>query len=154
VTLLVEWQGPSVATARADTYAADVLSAVVDDEHSQMTGRFVDTGVFQTAQFEYEPLAHTGPLVFSGTTTMDRLPAALTVLASECEMMNTPDYVDASALARAAKRRRVADALDAEQGPSLAHTIGNWWAVAGLDYHTGYADALAAQTPADLHRFV
>ncbi|GJG85202.1 hypothetical protein tb265_03830 [Gemmatimonadetes bacterium T265] len=154
VTLLVEWQGPSVVTARADTYAADVLAAVVDDERSPMAGRLVDSGNFQSAQFGYETLAHTGPLVFSGTTTMDRLASALTALAAECDIMSAPDYFDAPALADAAKRRRVAAALEAEAGPSLAHTIGNWWAVAGLDYHLGYDDALAAQTPGDLRRFV
>jgi len=143
-----------VTTARADTYAADVLSAVVDDERSPMAARLIDTGNFQSAQFGYETLAHTGPLVFSGTTTMDRLAGALTVLAAECDMMSAPDYFDAPALADAAKRRRVAAALEAEEGPSLAHTIGDWWAVAGLDYHTGYADALAGQTPADLRRCV
>ena len=154
VTLVVEWQGPSVATARADTYAADVLSAVVDDDRSPMAARLIDSGQFQSATFGYETLAHTGPLVFSGTTTMDRLPGALTALANEYDLMGGADYFTTPALADAAKRRRVQAALEAEEGPSLAHTIGDWWAVAGLDYHTGYADALAAQTPADLHRFV
>lgn len=154
VTLTVQWQGPSVTAAKADTYAADVLSAVVDDERSPTAGRLIDSGLFQTATIGYETLAHTGPLVFSGTTTVDKLAGALTVLASELDLMGAPDYFTPSALADAAKRRRVAAALAAEEGPALAHTIGDWWAVAGLDYHPGYADALAAQTPADLRRFV
>lgn len=154
VTVTVQWQGPSVATERAATHAADVFSEVVDDERSDLTHRFVDGGAFQSASFGYESLAHTGPITFTGTTTVEQLPIALTVLAAELDRMAADDYFAPAALAAAAKRRRVEEALDAEAGPALAHTLGYWWGVAGLDYHAGYAAGLAAQTPDDLRRFV
>jgi hypothetical protein len=33
------------------------------------------------------------------------------------------------------------------------HTIGYWWAVAGLDYFTEYAAAVRAVTREDVHAF-
>jgi zinc protease len=155
VTLRVQWQGPSVVGDRADTHAADVFSAVVNDGESAMTERLVDAGWFQSASFDYQSLAHTGPITFTGTTTVEQLPGALTVLAGELDLMAAADdYFAEPPLAAAAKRRRVEQALAAEAGPALAHTLGYWWGVAGLDYHAGYADGLAAQRPADLRRFV
>jgi zinc protease len=153
VTVTVQWQGPSVADAAA-THAADVFSEVVNDDESYLTRRLVDGGAFQSAGFGYQSLAHTGPITFSGVTTVERLPEALTVLAAELDGMQAHDYFEAPALAAAAKRRRVEQALDAEAGPALAHTLGYWWGVAGLDYHAGYAAGLAQQTPDDLRRFV
>jgi hypothetical protein len=76
------------------------------------------------------------------------------VLSTELEHLGSEEYFTAPALAAAAKRRRVEEALEAEAGPALAHTLGYWWGVASLDYHAGYAAGLAAQTPQDLRRFV
>jgi zinc protease len=45
VTLTLQWQGPSVGADRAETYAADVLAEVVNDEQSDLTHRLVDTGL-------------------------------------------------------------------------------------------------------------
>jgi zinc protease len=154
VTLTLQWQGPSVGADRAATYAADVLAEVVNDEQSDLTHRLVDTGLFQSAGFHHQTLAHVGPITFTGTTTLERLPEALTVLSTELEHLGSEEYFTAPALAAAAKRRRVEEALEAEAGPALAHTLGYWWGVASLDYHAGYAAGLAAQTPQDLRRFV
>jgi zinc protease len=154
VTITAQWQGPSVARDRAATYAADVFAEVVNDERSGLAQRLVDGGLFQSASFGYQTLAHTGPVTFSGTTTVEQLPGALSALAAELTFMRGDDYFTPAALADAAKRRRVWQALEAEAGPALAHTLGYWWGVAGLDYHQGYGAGLAAQTPADLRRFV
>jgi zinc protease len=154
VTVTVAWQGPSAVRDRAATHAADVFAEVVNDDESDMTRRLVDRGLFQSASFGYQSLAHTGPVTFTGTTTVDGLPAALTALSVELDQMRDDAYFAAPALAAAAKRRRVEAALEAEAGPALAHTLGYWWGVAGLDYHAGYAAGLAAQTPDSLRRFV
>jgi zinc protease len=158
ITVTVQWQGPSVGRGPgADTdgtLAADVLSAVVNDERSSLTKHLVDAGAFQSAGFGYQTLAHTGPVTFTGVTTADKLAVGLTALAAELDMMSFDDYFEPRMLADAAKRRRVEAALEAEEGPALAHTLGYWWGVAGLDYHAGYERGLAAQTPASLQRFV
>ena len=154
ITIQLQWQGPGARDAVADTYAADVLSEVVNDAQSGFTRRLVDDGFFTSARMSYQTLAHTGPVTFVGTTTVEQLGAALTMLAAELQMMTAPDYFEPRALAVAAKRRRVAQSFEREEGVTLAHTLGYWWAVTGLPYHAAYADGLAARTPADLTAFV
>ena len=153
VTILVEWQGPSVTSQRGDTYAADVLSQLVADEESEFQKRLVESGLFQSASLGYQTLSHVGPIEFIGTTTVDHLAAALTVLQTEVMMMGNDSYFDADALSIAAKQRRVAQSFDLERGPGLAYEYADWWATSGLDYYMTYGDSLSVRTPADLEQF-
>jgi len=153
VTILVEWRGPSVATQRSDTYAADVLSQLVADEESEFQKRLVESGLFQSASLGYQTQSHVGPIEFLGTTTIDHLAAALTVLQTEVMMMGNDTYFDPDALSIAAKQRRVAQSFDLERGPGLAYEYADWWATSGLDYYMTYGDSLSARTPADVQRF-
>ena len=154
ITVALQWQGPSVGTDTDATFAADVLSAYVNDEQSDFQKRLVDSGLFHSASLSYETLDHTGPVSFVGTTTMERLGGALTVLQAELTNMSANEYFDPQLLATVKKRRSVATAFQLEESIGLAHTVGYWWAVAGLDYYLGYGDKLAARKPADLNAFV
>ena len=40
-----------------------------------------------------------------------------------------------------------------EQPSTFAHTVGFWWAVAGLDYYLGYVDGMRAVTEDDIAEF-
>lgn len=155
VTVRLQWRGPSVGEDPGGTYDADVLSDVVNDPESAFTRRLVDEGPFQSARLQYETLAHTGPITFIGTTTADRLSDALAVLVGELTLMQLDSgYFEPRALATAAKRRRVAESLEREEGVTLAHALAEAWAVTGLSYRASYVDSLAARRPADLARFV
>ncbi|HET7553062.1 MAG TPA: pitrilysin family protein [Gemmatimonadaceae bacterium] len=154
ISIEIQWQGPSVRSNADDTYAADVFSAFVDDEQSAMQKRLVDSGVFHTASFGYQTLDHTGPITFYATTSMDKLAAALTVLQAELMNMGAEDYFDPELLRVVEKRRSVATAFELEESIGLAHTVGYWWAIAGLDYYLGYTDNLSKRNAADLSGFV
>ena len=154
ITVELQWQGPSARADADATYAADVLSAFVDDERSAFQKRLVDSGLFHAASLSYQTLDHTGPIVFVGTTTMEKLAGALTVLQAEIMNMGVDGYFDPVLLETVKKRRSVATAFQLEESIGLAHTVGYWWAVAGLDYYLGYVDNLSTRTPADLGAFV
>lgn len=154
VTVQIEWQGPSVRKDAGATYAADVLSGLLADKESQFQRELVDAGLFHAASLSYQSLDHTGPITFWGTTTADKLPAALTVLSSELSRMGGEDYFKPSDLQIAEKRRAVQTAFQFEEGAQLAHTFGYWWAVAGLDYYLGYSDNLSTQRVNDVRAFV
>ncbi len=154
ITLEIQWQGPSVRSNTEDTYAADVFSAYVNDEQSKLQKRLVDSGIFHTASFGYQTLDHTGPISFYGTTSMDQLAAALTVLQAELMTMRADDYFDPELLNVVEKRRSVATAFELEESVGLAHTVGYWWSVAGLDYYMNYTDNLSKRTASDLSGFV
>lgn len=154
ITLEIEWQGPSVRSNSDDSYAADVFSAYVNDEQSALQKRLVDSGLFHTVSFGYQTLDHTGPITFYATASMDKLAAALTVLQAELMEMGADDYFDPELLKVVEKRRSVATAFELEESIGLAHTVGYWWSVAGLDYYLGYADNLSKRSAADLSGFV
>lgn len=65
VTLELEWQGPSVSDDPRGTYAADVLSDVLQDDQSDFHTRLVDSGLFQSADLVYTTRAHVGRSPFT-----------------------------------------------------------------------------------------
>jgi len=154
ITVEIQWQGPSSRSNTADTYAADVFSAFVNDEQSELQKRLVDSGIFHSAAFGYQTLDHTGPVTFYGTTSMEKLAGALTVLQAELMNMSADDYFDPELLKVVEKRRSVATAFELEESIGLAHSVGYWWAIAGLDYYLGYADSLSTRSASDLSGFV
>ena len=154
VTIQIAWQGPSVRKQPEATYAADVLSDLLDDNRSLFQHRLVDAGLFQSLSIGYRTLAHTGPIMLRGVTTLQHLPGALTALYSELRMMTDTAYFTTEDLAIAKKRRAVATVLRLEQGLGLAQTVGDLWSVASLDYHLGYVDNLSARSLGDVRRFI
>jgi zinc protease len=154
VTIEIAWQGPGVRQQPEATYAADMLSDLLNDDRSRFHRRLVDSGLFQSLGISYRTLANTGPIVFHGVTTTKRLAGALTVLEGELRGMRDTGYFSAVDLEIAKKRRAVATALSLEQGLGLAQTVGELWSVAGLDYHLGYVDNLSARSLSDVRQFV
>ena len=154
VTIEIAWQGPRVRKQAGATYAADVLSDLLDDDRSAFRHRLVDSGLFQSLTIGYRTLANTGPIILRGVTTPERLPGALTGLEAELRLMTDTAYFSAPDLEIAKKRRAVATVLRLEQGLGLAQAVGDLWSVAGLDYHLGYVDNLSARSLSDVRRFV
>ena len=154
VTIEIAWQGPRVRKQAGATYAADVLSDLLDDDRSAFRHRLVDSGLFQSLTIGYRTLANTGPIILRGVTTPERLPGALTGLQAELRLMTDTAYFSAPDLEIAKKRRAVTTVLRLEQGLGLAQAVGDLWSVAGLDYHLGYVDNLSARSLDDVRRFV
>jgi zinc protease len=154
VTLEIAWQGPSVGSDPQDTYAADVVSDLVDDGNSAFHKHLVDSGLFTQAALSYETLNHVGPITLYATTTPAHLAAALTALQLELMRMGNADYYDTTSIAVAKQRRIVDSAFQLEEGATLATGLSYWWAVTGMDYYLGYVTHLQQQTPADLSRYV
>lgn len=153
VTVMLQWQGPSVRKDRAATYVADVFSDILNEPGSAFQRRLVDSGLWQAVGVNYYTLDQVGPITISGQTTPDKLKAALAALDSEIAKLGDPSYFSAEALANAKASRAVSSAQGAERASGLAHTIGFWWSVADVDYFMGYVDNMAKQTPADLVRY-
>jgi zinc protease len=154
VTIEIAWQGPGVRKQTDASYAADVLADLLNDDHSGFHRRLVDTGIFQSLTIGYNTLANTGPIELHGVTTVDRIAGSLTALATELRMMSDSGYFSATDLEIAKKRRAVATELGLEEGIGLAQTVGQFWSVAGLDYHLGYVDNLSARSLSDVRQFV
>ena len=154
VTVMLRWQGPSVGVDPEGTYAADVFSALVNQPHSGMQKRLVESGLFRSVSVSYYTLDKVGPITITARAAPERVGPALQALRSEISRFDDPDYFTPEELKIAKKRVEVDAAFDLEAGSSLAYTIGFWWSVAGLDYYRGYVDGMIAQDEDDLRAYV
>jgi zinc protease len=153
VTVLVQWQGPSVGQDPKSTYAADVFSDVLNDPQSEFQQKLVDSGLWQSVGVNYYTLNHTGPITISGQTSPEQLHDALTALYGEIGKFDTPGYFSADELEAVKAHRAVTSAFDRERASGFAHTLGFWWSVASLEYYMGYVDFMAQQTIGDLRAY-
>jgi zinc protease len=153
VTVMFQWQGPSVRKDAAATYAADVFSDALNTPGSRFQQRLVDSGLWQAVGVNYYTLDQVGPITISGQAAPERLREALGALREELEKLDDPGYFSADELVAVKAQRAMESALGAERTSGLTHTIGFWWSVADLEYFMGYVDNMAKQTPQDLQRY-
>jgi zinc protease len=153
VTVLLQWQGPSVGKDPKSTYAADVFSDVLNDPGSNFQERLVDSGLWQSLGVNYYTLNNVGPISISGQTSPENLRKALTALETEIAKFDDPGYFDAGELESVKAHRAVTSAFDRERSSGFAHTLGFWWSVADLEYYMGYVDNMAKQTINDLRAY-
>ena len=126
---------------------------MLNQPNSGFQKRLVDSGLFQALGVNYYTLNQVGPISISGTTTPDKLKAALAALDSEIVRFDDPGYFAASELEPVKRQRVVGTAMGLERASGFAHTIGFWWSVASLEYYLGYADNMARQTTKDLNDY-
>jgi zinc protease len=153
VTVLLQWQGPSVGKDPASTYAADVFSDALNQPTSGFQRRLVDSGLFESVGVNYYTLDQVGPITISGQTSPEKLRRALAALDEEIAKLDDPGYFTRAQLEEVKALRTVSSAFGVERTSGLTHTVGFWWSVANLEYFMGYNDTMATQTPADLQRY-
>jgi zinc protease len=153
VTLLLSWQGPSVARDPEATYAADVLSTILNNRTSPMQKRLVDSGLAFFTQISYYTLAHVGPINLMAQTTPAKVLETQRVMLEEVAKFADSNYVSQQQLAAAQKQLGIQTLYEREQATNWAHTIGFWWSVAGLDYYRTYVPNMQRVTRGDLARY-
>ena len=151
VTLVLSWHGPSVELDRPGTLAADVLTFILGQRTSRFYQRLVDSGLASSAALHYQTLRYTGPLQAVAVASPPQAAAALAVLREEIAGLGAPDAFSDEELENAKRQLEIDQIYEAERPSQLAHVLGYWWAVAGLDYYTDYAAALRRVSRADVH---
>jgi zinc protease len=153
VTVMVQWQGPSVRQDPTATYAADVFSDVLNQPNSTLQRSMDDTGLWQSIGVNYYTLDHVGPITISGQTSPDKLKSALAALDAEIQRFAEPGYFSKEELEAVKAQRRVSSAFGRERASGFSQTIGFWWSVADLEYYMGYVDNMAKQSLADIRGY-
>jgi len=152
--LQMAWHGPSVRTDPGATYAADVLSTVLGNPTSKFHKRLVDSGLTFNASISYYTLNHTGPITAFAQLAPEKLAEAKRVMLEEIGKMTDPTYITDKELAAAQRQLGISALYERENSDSWAHTVGFWWAVAGLDYYRNYVPNMQRVTKQDIARFV
>jgi zinc protease len=156
VVLFLKWQGPSVTDAdqRPDTYAADVLSTILDSPGATFQQHLVDNGLFSSCSINYLTLGHVGPIELVARTSVDSLARALNALwAQLVDLTGGGGFTDEE-IVGARQTRRVDAAFEMDNATTIAHTAAFWWSVAGLDYFRDYTDHLQSVERPAIQRFV
>ena len=149
----IRWQGPSVKSDPAATYAADVLSTILNKRSSRFSKRLVDSGLAFDANLGYYTLSHVGPITLFVQTTPEKAIEAERAALEEVAKLSDSTYVSQQELTDAQKELGIQSLYEREQSTSWAHTIGFWWAVAGLDYYRDYVPNMQRVTRTDLARY-
>ena len=151
--LLMAWQGPSVQADPEATYAADVLSSVLGNPASRFYKRLIESGLTFNTGISYYTLNHVGPItVFAQLAPEKILEARRTILEELAKLADTT-YITAKELAAAQRQLGINALYEREQSTGWAHTVGFWWAVAGLDYYRNYVPNMQRVTPQDIARY-
>ena len=132
VEVEVRWRGPTAVAD--DAGAASLVATLFDDDASAARHVLVHAdGPFEAYRFSYAGHRHSGEFVFRGTTSIAQLPRALDMLALELDRLVDSTSYDTLAIAAAARRAQVDEALLREESPSVAAVIGDAWATGGLE---------------------
>jgi zinc protease len=150
VTLQFALQGPSVTKDPQATYAADVLSQILDKRTSGFTKRLVDSGIAFQAGIGYYTLSHVGPINIFLQTTPEKVLDARRAVMDEINRMADSNYVTQKELEDAQKELGIQALYEREQATEWAHSVGFWWATGGLDYYRGYVPNMQKISRGDL----
>jgi zinc protease len=153
-TLVLKWDGPSVTRDPASTYAADVISSILNKRTSALSKRLVDSGLAYSASLNYYTLAHTGPISLYLQVEPEKAVEAKRAALEEITKMGDSTYVTAQELADAQSELGIQPLYEREQTSEWAHSIGFWWSVAGLDYYRNYVPNMQRVSRSDLARYV
>jgi zinc protease len=152
-TLVLKFDGPSVTRDPASTYAADVLSAILNKRTSALSKRLVDSGLAYFASLSYYTLAHTGPISLFLQVDAAKAVDAKRALLEEITKMGDSTYVTPQELADAQTELGIQALYEREQTSEWAHTIGFWWSVASLDYYRNYVPNMQRVSRSDLAQY-
>jgi zinc protease len=153
VTVSISWQGPSVTGDPEATYVADLLGTALANPTSKFYKALVESGLAFGAGFSYYTQMHVGPISVQAQTTPDKALELHRAILAEVEKLGDPSYVTAEELEAAKSQVAVAQIYGREQASSFAHTVGFWWAVAGLDYYLGYVNGMQRVSQDDIAEF-
>jgi zinc protease len=152
-TLVLRFDGPSVTRDPSSTYAADVLSSILNKRTSALSKRLVDSGLAYFANLNYYTLAHTGPISLFLQVDPTKAVEAKRVALEEITKMGDSTYVTQQELADAQTELGIQALYEREQTSEWAHTIGFWWSVAGLDYYRSYVPNMQRISRSDLAQY-
>jgi zinc protease len=136
------------------TYVADLLATALANPTSKFYKALVESGLAFGVGFSYFTQMHVGPISIQAQTTPDKALELHRAILSEVEKLDDPGYVTDEELAAAKSQVAVAQVYGREQASSFAHTVGFWWAIAGLDYYLGYVDGMQQVSQDDIAGFV
>jgi zinc protease len=150
-----EWQGPSTGgDGERDTYAADVLAALVGDPGSRFQKALVDSGACVSASLGYSTERHTGEISLDFEATPGKIDTCTAALVAELPALQAADAFGDEEMRNAVHRLVVRRAHERETTEGRAHALTWAWASSSLEYDATYEERIARVTRDDLSSFL
>jgi zinc protease len=103
----------------------------------------------------YYTLNHTGPISLNLAVQPDKLERPSRRLQAEIRRSSPRTTISPTSSLRPPRPSWPSTTSTSARRPaSYAHTVSFWWAVAGLDYYTGYLDNLSKVSRADIKKYI
>jgi zinc protease len=151
----IAWHGPSMLEDTPSTFAADVLSFILNQPTSRFYRNLIDSGLCDAAAISYYSQAHTGPINAFAQTSPERVDRAHAALLNEIGHLTDADYYSEEELKFAKDQLEVSEIYNRERPSEFVHNVAFWWSSAGgLDYYRNYLDNLRKVTRADINNYV
>ncbi len=153
--MAMTFRGPSLGKDESATYAAQLLSTLLNQSTSRLYHRMVDSGVALEASVRYSPASNTGTFNFYATAKKENAYRAALLLKEELRAMKQPGYFTAEEIAVA--KQIVADrqTFDQESPYSfVTRTTARWWSMASIGYYLGLPAHVAQVHEPQLQEFV
>ena len=155
VSLGFEWHGPST---RGDdltaTYAADLLTAMVEQPASRFQRDLVESGACVRAGLEWYTQAYVGPITFGLEAAPGKVDRCLQAALAELPVLAEPGTFSDQEMKDGLTRVEMERALSQETPSSYSHELTFWWSSTGLPYYLSYPDHIRAVTRAQMADFL
>jgi zinc protease len=150
----ISWMGPGTAGPRvADTYAADLLSAMLAEPGSRFQKALVDSGKCVGVGFGWPTRRAPMTVSVDLEAPPDGVDGCIQAVMAELPRITSPDYFRDDELENAAHRLDVDGAKQRETTESYAHMLTFNWAMATLDYYRSYSENIHAVNRQAISRF-
>ncbi len=153
-TFQMSWHGPSVTDDPKATFAADVLSYILQQPTSKFYKSLIENGLTLGAGISYYTQKTTGPISVFSQMKPDKLKTSIPLIRKELKKLTDPDYYTDAQLNAAKKILAIEDLYSREKTSTYAQTVSFWWATAGLDYYRNYIKNLRSVTREDINNYV
>jgi zinc protease len=155
VSLAFEWQGPSVVPGQYEaTYAADLLSVLVEQPASTFQRSLIDSGACVHAQLSWFTQRQIGPVSYFLEAAPDKIEACLGAARAQLPKLAEEGAFSDREMENAITTLEMERALEQESSSAAANLLSFWWATAGLDYYRTYLDHLRQVTRAQITAFL
>lgn len=134
VAIKLAWRGPGVETDRAATYAADLLSTILEQPGGRFQRTLVDTGLAIGVDVTYATQRRTGVTTVLFKSSPAKAREALRAVRREIAALAEPGYFTDKELANARSQVIADELFQREDLARYSHSLGFWWASAGTDY--------------------
>ncbi len=150
----VQWHGPSAIDDMADTYAADVVSNLLNMDSSGFRKRLVESGIAVEAYFGYYTQKNVGPIYLYAVCKPENVKKLLAAVDEELLLMGKDDYFSKEEIQRSIKSVIIRELYEREYTRSFTLSLGFYYCVSGIDYYLDYTKNIAKVTEKDVAAFM